>query len=50
MHFPVILVLYDGGRDRAYWLYVQEFFARYPTSELFVASDTLNVHVPVLPR
>lgn len=45
--YPVVLVLYDGGRDRAYWLYVQEFFARYPTSELFVAGETLSVHVPV---
>ncbi len=45
--YPVVLVLYDGGRDIAYWLYVQEFFARYPTSELFVAGETLSVHVPV---
>ncbi len=48
--YPVILMLYDGGSDRAYWLYVQDFFAGYPTAELFAAGDELNVHIPTAQR
>ncbi len=48
--YPVILVLYDGSRDRAYWLYVQDYFAGYPTAELFAAGNELNVHIPSVQR
>ncbi len=27
---PVILVVYDAPGDRAYWLYVQAYFAKLP--------------------
>jgi hypothetical protein len=48
--FPVILVVYDGKRDRAYWLDVQAYFGAKPTAELFLAGETINVHVPIANR
>jgi hypothetical protein len=42
---PVILVVYDGIRDRAYWLHIQAYFARRPTAELFLVGQTVNVHL-----
>jgi hypothetical protein len=48
--YPVVLVLYDGSRDKAYWLHVQDFFAGYPTAQLFAAGDQLNVHIPTAQR
>lgn len=43
--FPVILVVYDGKRDRAFWLHVQEDFAGRSHAELFLAGQTVNVHL-----
>lgn len=43
---PVILVVYDGARDKAYWLYVQAYFAERAATELFAAGETITVHVP----
>jgi hypothetical protein len=48
--FPVILVVYDGKRHRAYWLDVQAYFGAKPTAELFLAGETINVHVPIANR
>ena len=48
--YPVVLVLYDGSRDKAYWLHVQDFFAGYPTAQLFAAGDQLNIHIPTAQR
>jgi hypothetical protein len=48
--YPVILVIYDGQRDRAYWLHVQDHFADQPTPDLFLAGQTINVRVPVSRR
>jgi hypothetical protein len=48
--FPVVLVVYDGQRDRAYWLYVQRYFADWRTAELFAAGETINVHIPLRSR
>jgi hypothetical protein len=45
--FPVILVVYDGQRDKAYWLSVQDYFADQPTPDFFAAGDWINVHIPV---
>lgn len=41
---PVILVVYDGKKDRAFWLHVQAYFAGRPTADLFLAGQTINVH------
>jgi hypothetical protein len=48
--FPVILVVYDGRRDRAFGLHVQAYFAEYPTADLFLAGQTINVHFPLADR
>lgn len=42
---PVILVVYDGKKDRANWLHIQEYFARRPTADLFLAGQTIQVHL-----
>ncbi len=48
--FPVILVVYDGQRDRAFCLHVQADFADRTTADLFLAGQTINVHLPVTSR
>src|ERR1017187_1853198 len=48
--FPVILVVYDGRRDRAFWLHLQAYFADRPPADLFLAGKTINVHLPVTNR
>jgi hypothetical protein len=45
--YPVVLVLYDGRRNRAYWLHLQAYFLRRPPAELFWAGESINVHVSV---
>lgn len=44
--YPVVLVVYDGAQDKAYWLSVQDYFANRPTRELFASGDWVNVHIP----
>jgi Domain of unknown function (DUF4365) len=48
--FPVVLVVYDGRRDRALWLDVQANFNDHPAADLFLAGETMNVHIPVTNR
>ncbi len=48
--YPIILVVYDGRRERAFWLHVQAYFIDQPTSGLFLAGQTINVHLPVSNR
>lgn len=45
--WPVILVLYDGRNDRAYWIYVQAYFSK--TRALRPAGErrSVTVHLPV---
>ena len=43
---PVVLIVYDGRKDIAYWLYVQSYFRRLPGFNLFAAGQTVTVHVP----
>lgn len=47
---PVILVVYDGRRDRAFWLHVQDDFAGRPTADLFLGGQTINVHLRLSDR
>jgi hypothetical protein len=48
--YPVILVVYDGRRDRGSWLHVQAYFAQQPSADLFLAGESINVHLPVTGR
>jgi hypothetical protein len=44
---PVILVLFDASRRRAYWLYVQRYFAEDEARRPRSRARTLRVYVPV---
>jgi hypothetical protein len=48
--YPVILVVYDGQTEKAYWIHIQKYFSGRRTPELFVGGETLTVHVPVAKR
>jgi len=42
---PIIVVLYDGSAQAAYWLYVQAHFEKQPDFSLSAAGNTVTVHV-----
>jgi hypothetical protein len=44
--YPVILVVYDGQNDCAYWIHIQAYI-RGRTPELFAGGETIAVHVPI---
>ena len=44
--WPVILVVYDGTADSAYWLYVQQHFAARGALRPGDTRRTVTVHVP----
>lgn len=48
--YPVILVVYDGQKDRAYGISVQRYVTGPRTPELFTAGETITVHIPVASR
>jgi hypothetical protein len=48
--YPVILVVYDGERDRAFWTHIQVYFSGRRISELFAGGETLSVHIPMANR
>ncbi len=43
---PVVLVVYDGKADRAYWLYVQAHFEKQPGFDPDRAGEQVAVHLP----
>ncbi|MCI0462255.1 MAG: DUF4365 domain-containing protein [Gemmataceae bacterium] len=43
---PIILIFYDAQEDRAYWLYVQEYFRGQQWAERAGQASTVTVHVP----
>jgi hypothetical protein len=43
---PVILVVYDAPADRAYWLYLQAYFAKQAGFNLKRARKTVTVRIP----
>ena|ERR1039458_6170058 len=48
--YPVIFVVYDGRRNRAFWLHLQTVFANRPSADWFLARKTINVHLPGMNR
>jgi hypothetical protein len=44
---PVILVLYDGRADRAYWIYVQAYFSRAGAVRPGRGRRSVTVHLPI---
>ncbi len=43
---PVILILFDAGKRRASWLYVQQYFAAVESRRPSRGVKTVRVHVP----
>jgi len=43
---PVILIIYDGKTDRAYWLYVQAHFEKQPEFSPATVGEQVTVHLP----
>ena len=44
-NYPVILVIYQASRDRAYWLDVQDYFSGSNSAALFKSGESLNVQI-----
>jgi hypothetical protein len=45
--FPVILIVYDAGDDRGWWLHVQGYLQARPSLNLFQAGQTVSVRIPI---
>jgi len=45
---PVILILYDARQDKAYWLYVQDYFRQRQWVRRAGAASTVTVHIPTV--
>lgn len=45
--YPFILVVFDAGKDRAFWLYVQEYVSKNP-DRVSPEKETVNVHIPTV--
>jgi hypothetical protein len=43
---PVILILFDAARRRAYWLPIKEYFREDPARQPRKGARTVRVHVP----
>ena len=43
---PVILIRYDAREDKAYWLYVQDYFRRVQWPARNDRASTVTVHIP----
>ena len=48
--YPVILVVYDGQKDKAYWIHIQAYISDHRTPELFAGGDTISFHIPIRNR
>jgi hypothetical protein len=47
---PVMLIVFDAKRTRAYWCYVQQYFQALKDFNIFAAGETITIHVPVANR
>jgi Domain of unknown function (DUF4365) len=45
---PVILVIYDAAKERAFWLYLQDYFRKRSRFSLFTAGKTATVRIPTM--
>jgi hypothetical protein len=43
---PVVLILFDASRRRAYWVYVQRYFAGEPSRQPRRKAKTVRIRVP----
>ena len=47
---PVILILYDAKKNRAYWLYIQAYFSQIPDFNIDHVHQAYSVHIPLAHR
>jgi hypothetical protein len=47
---PVILIVYDGENDKAYWVHIQAYMSGRRTPELFGTRGTVNVRVSMVSK
>lgn len=47
---PVILVVFEARKKRAYWCYVQQYFGALHEFNIFAAGKTVTVQVPIKNR
>jgi hypothetical protein len=48
--YPVILVVYDGEKRKAYWMHIQAYFLGRRTPGLFAAGGTVSIRIPAVNR
>jgi hypothetical protein len=48
--YPVVLAVYDGKNEEAYWVHIQAYVSKRPTAELFAGGETIHVRIPVRNR
>ncbi len=46
----MILAVYVGRRDRAFWLHLQAYFNARSSADQFLAGQTINVHLRLTDR
>ena len=44
---PLILIVYDAQKDKAYWLYIQAYFNQRPELSLTAAGETVTIYLPM---
>jgi hypothetical protein len=47
---PVVLVMFDAQKRRAWWLYIQRYFAEDPTRSPKEDAKSVRVHIPMRQR
>lgn len=45
--FPVLLIVYDAPKDKAYWVYIQNCFESMPAFSLKNVKKTYSIRVPM---
>jgi hypothetical protein len=47
---PIILVVFDATKKRAYWCYVQQYFYQRTDFNIFAAGKTVTLRIPIANR
>lgn len=47
---PVLLIVYGANEDKAYWCYIQAYFAVNRPIDLFSGGGTFTIHIPIRNR
>ena len=47
---PVVVIVFDAKKTRAFWVCIQEYFDALPAFNIFAAGNTITLHVPLANR